>query len=143
MPNRPSITDESVMMRWMQLEMGKINAAIVIERKTLNALCKEENPSAKTKGGKEHMFDRNILRTLQKNVPSDIHDSLKIPILFYFDMEVPDSCYLADESAARALQALGEISLLRTPRKGKIWVSRAIVYAIMRKYPSVIQIVMG
>jgi uncharacterized protein (UPF0216 family) len=140
---RPPITDESVMIRWMQMELNRINAAVVIERKTLAALCKEESPSAKTKGGKEHAFKRDALRTMWEQVPPDLRDQLKLPILFYFDMDVADSCYLTDEMAVRALQGLGEISLMRTPRNGRVWVSRPIVYAMMRKYPSIIQIVMG
>jgi uncharacterized protein (UPF0216 family) len=143
MSDRPNITDESVMIRWMQLEISRINAEVVVDRKTLSALRREESSSAITKGGKEHVFNRDVLRSLQEQIPPEIQERLKIPILFYFDMDVPDSCYLTDEIAVRVLQELGEISLLRTPRKNKIWVSRPIVYAIMRKYPSVIQIVMG
>jgi uncharacterized protein (UPF0216 family) len=131
------------MIRWMQLELNRINAAVVIERKTLAELCREKSPSAKTKEGKEHAFNRDALKMLCEQVPPDLLDRLRIPILFYFDMDVADSCYLTDEVAVRALQGLGEISLLRTPQKGRVWVSRPIVYAMMRKYPSIIQIVMG
>jgi uncharacterized protein (UPF0216 family) len=143
MPDHPSFTDESVMRRWMSLEISRINAAVVIERKTLTILCQEESPSAKTKAGKEHVFNRDALRTLCEQVSPDLRDRLRLPILFYFDMDVPDSCYLPDEMAVRTLQGLGEISILRTPRKGRVWVSRPLVYAMMRKYPSIIQIVMG
>jgi uncharacterized protein (UPF0216 family) len=143
MPDRPSFTDESVMMRWMKLEISRINAAVVIERIALTVLCKAESPSAKTKAGKEHVFNRDALRTLCEQVSPELQDRLRLPILFYFDMDVPDSCYLTDEIAVRALQGLGEISLLRTPRKGRVWVSRPLVYAMMQKYPSLIQIIMG
>jgi uncharacterized protein (UPF0216 family) len=143
MPERPSISDESIMMRWMQLELRKINEAIVVERKTLTQLCKEVTPSAKTKGGGDHLFDRVVLQKLDEEIPSGLRDRLRIPILFYLDMDVPDSGYLSDEIAVQALQGLGEISLLRTSREGKVWVSRPIIYAMMRKYPTIIQIVMG
>ncbi len=143
MPDRSSITDESVMKRWMQMEMSRINESIVIERKTLAMVCKEESPSARTKSGKEYPFNHQALKTLWDQVPPDIRDRLKVPLLFHFDMDVPDSCYITDEVAIKALQSLGEISLLRTPQKGRVWVSRAIVYAMMRKYPTIIQIVMG
>jgi uncharacterized protein (UPF0216 family) len=143
MPDRPSFTDESVMLRWMHLELQRINASVVVERKTLTALHKEDSPSAKTRGGKEHRFNRDALDTLWLQTPLDLRDQLRLPILFYFDMDVRDSCYLTDEVAVRVLQALGEISLLRTPLKGRVWVSRPIVYSMMRKYPSLIQIMMG
>ncbi len=143
MPDRSSITDESVMKRWMQMEISRINESIVIERKTLAAVYKEETSSARTKSGKEYPFNRQALKALWDQAPPDIRDRLKVPILFHFDMDVPDSCYVTDEVAIRALQSLGEISLLRTPQKGRVWVSRAIVYAMIRKYPTIIQIVMG
>jgi uncharacterized protein (UPF0216 family) len=127
----------------MQVEMKRINAAVVIERKTLAVLHTEESPSAKTKGGKEHFFNRVALDLLWEQLLPNLRDRLRLPILFYSDMDVPDSCYLTDEIAVKALQILGEISLLRISRKGKVWVSRPIVYAMMRKYPSLIQIMMG
>ncbi len=138
-----SFTDESVLRRWMQLEIRKINATVVVERKTLTALCNEEFPSAPTKEGKDHVFNRDALRLLWRQIPPDIRDRVRLPLLFYSDMDVPDSCYLTDEFAVRALQVLGEISMLRVLREGKVWVSRPIVYAMMRKYPSLIQIVMS
>jgi uncharacterized protein (UPF0216 family) len=50
---RPRITDESVLSRWMSLEMGRINQGIVEVRKTLAELLREETPASVTKDGKE------------------------------------------------------------------------------------------
>ena len=143
MPDRSSLTDESVLMRWMKVELNKINEGIVAERKSLSVLLTESTPLAKTRGGKELFFDVKTLRFLEKELPGEIRKRLTIPILFYSDMEVPDSCYVADEIAVKALQILGEISPLRTMQNGKLWVSRPIVYALMGKYPTTIQLVMG
>jgi Uncharacterized protein conserved in archaea len=143
MPGRAPASDESVMMRWMQQEIRRMNASVVTARKTLGTLCKEESPSAKTRGGGEHVFNRKILRLLQEQTPPGLVDRLQLPILFYLDMDVPDAAYLTDEIAVKVLQVLGEISLLRIPREGRIWVSRPIAYAILRKYPTLIQVVMG
>jgi hypothetical protein len=57
--------------------------------------------------------------------------------------DVPDSCWCADASAFEALMILGEISRMRTMEEGKFWFSRAISYAIARKYPTSVQLVMG
>jgi uncharacterized protein (UPF0216 family) len=143
MPDRPSITDESVLLRWMKLEIGKINESIVVERKTIIQLLTEGHPSASTKGGKEHFFDIGVVRIFEKSLPKGLHSRLRLPILFYFDPEVTDSCYLTDEMAVEALELLGEISPLRTLREGKLWVSRVLVYELIRKYQTAIQIVIG
>ncbi len=138
----PDISDESVMMRWMHLEISRINDGIVAERKTLTRLLREERPCSLTKGGKEHRYDQAVLADLEKKLTRDIQDKLLLPILFFFDSSVSDSAFLADGNALLALQALGELSGLRTMRDGRLWVGRAIVYSLIRKYPTVIQIAM-
>jgi hypothetical protein len=57
--------------------------------------------------------------------------------------DVPDSCWYADPAAFKTLMILDEISRMRTMEEGKFWVSRAIAYAIARKYPTAVQLVMG
>jgi len=142
MADRSFITDDSVLIRWMRLELGKMNEGLVAERKTLYQLLTEKNPSSRTKSGKEYFFDQRVLTTLQEQLPEDIHQRLKLPVFFYLDSTVPDSGFLSDETAVAALQALGEISTMRRPEKGRLWVSRPIVYAIMEKYPTAVQLVM-
>ena len=61
MDRPPRITDESVLSRWMSLEMGRINQGIVEERKTLAELLQEETPAAVTTGGNEYRFRREVL----------------------------------------------------------------------------------
>ncbi|KQC06299.1 MAG: hypothetical protein APR55_05010 [Methanolinea sp. SDB] len=129
------------MKRWMGLEIRKINKAVVAERKTLSALLSEESPSSRTKGGEEYRFDRDVLVRMGEILPKDIKDRLRLPILFYFDSTVADSCFLADETAARALQELGEISRLRSVTGEKVWVGKPIVFAIAAKYRKAVQMV--
>ncbi len=139
---RPDVSDESVMMRWMHLEISKINDGIVAERKTLARLLQEERPCSMTKGGKEHRYDRAVLSEMGNKIPGEIQEKLLLPILFFFDSSVSDSAFLADETALHALQLLGEFSDLRTMRDGRLWVGRAIVYSLIRKYPTLVQIAM-
>jgi len=127
----------------MRVEIGKINKEIVAERKPLSQLLKEEIPSSETKGGDKHLFDKNILSVLEEQLPAELHGKLRLPILFFLDNRVADSSFLSDENAARALQILGELSKSRSFNKGRLWVGKSIAYSIMRKYPTVVQIVMG
>ncbi len=134
--------DESVFMKWMRLEIGRMNDGIVAERKALARLLHEETPSSTTNAGGAYAFDRGVLRVLGESLPDDLHRRLRLPIFFYFDATVPGSCFLADEAAVQALQCLGEISHMRRLQNGRLWVARPIAYAIAQKYPTAVQIVM-
>ena len=143
MEYRPRITEESVLSRWMSVETGRINQGILEDRKTLAELLQEETPASVTKEGKEYRFRRDILGEMGKRLPEPLHRRLRLPLLFRFDPDVKDSCLLTDPAAVEALKELGEIGLQRQLRDGRLWVGRAIVYSLIRKYPTVIQVAMG
>lgn len=143
MSGRLPDSDDSGLMRWMRSEVGKINKEIVAERKPLSQLLGEEIPSSKTKSGNEHLFNKETLSVLEGGLPEEHHGRLRLPILFFLDNRVEDSCFLNDENAVKALQIMGELSKSRCLNKGKLWVGKSIAYSIMRKYPTAIQIVMG
>jgi len=143
MDGRQGITDESVLSRWMSLEKGRINRGIVEVRMTLAELLTEGTPSSVTKGGKEYRFNRDLLRELGRRLPEPLHRRLRLPLLFHFDPDVKDSCLLTDPAAVEALQVLGEIGPPRQLRDGNLWVGRAIVNSLIRKYPVLVQMVMG
>lgn len=142
MSGRYPITDDSILTRWMRLEIGKLNDGIVSERKSLARLLEEKRPASRTKAGEEHAFNIDVLKELKERLPPGMHDKLKLPIIFFSDTKVPDSCYLNDPHALSALQVLGEVSKLRRMQQGKMWVGKSIAYAIMKKYPTAVQIAM-
>ena len=139
MRDRPDITDESVMMKWMALEFGRMNKGIVTSRRTLAELLAEVAPTAATKGGGEHRFDRRVLAALGEKLPPEMHRRLRLPILFRQDMTVASGVYLTDEAAVTALQMLGELGPLYRMEKERLWISRPIAYAILLKYPTAVQ----
>lgn len=139
----PPVSDESVLMRWMALGMGKINDGVVADRRRLSDLVMELHPASITRGGREYAFNKNTIRVLWERLPESLRYRLKLPILFYFDSTVTDSFMLADATALEALQALGELSDLREFIGGRLWVGRAIVFAIMGRYPGAIQIMVS
>jgi uncharacterized protein (UPF0216 family) len=127
----------------MRLEIGRINDGVVAERRRLSELLREERPSSVTKGGNRYDFDRQVLLRLEQALPGELQRRLRLPILFYFDSTVPDSFFLVDEAAVRALQCLEEISPLRRMQGGRLWIAKPLVYDIMNRYPTVVQIMMG
>ncbi len=142
MSDRHPMSEDSILMRWMRVEIGKINDGIVSERKTLEHLLSEDRPASRTKAGNEHVFDKDVLRELSEKLPADLQNKLKLPVIFFSDTKVPDSCYLNDPNALEALQILGELSKMRRMQQGKLWVGRSIAYTIMKKYPAAVQIAM-
>ena len=136
------LSDESVLRKWMAIEMGRINNGVVAERPRLLTLITSDRPRSVTRGGKEYCYDRDTIYLLDEKLPPGLKAALKVPILFYFDSNVADSCFLTDGVALECLKVLGELSRMRTMNQGKLWVGRAIVYSLMRKYPTVIQIMM-
>jgi uncharacterized protein (UPF0216 family) len=115
----------------------------VKDRKSLSVLLGEEVPAVTTKKGEPYYFQKEIVTNLGKKLPRELYARLKLPILFVMSPDVPDSCLCSDETAFRALQLLGEISGMRSLQDGCFWVSRVIAYAILRKYPTAVQLVMG
>jgi len=139
MTHRPRITEESVLTRWMGMEIARINDSIVADRKSLADLLAAEEPVSVTRGGGEYRFSRETLATLAERLPEEIRNILRLPILFFFDVDVRDSVYLADRPAVEALRALGDLGVGRRATGGRLWVSRAIAYDIARKYPTAVQ----
>jgi uncharacterized protein (UPF0216 family) len=139
----PRVTDESVLTRWMGLEVAKMNEGLVSLRKPLSVLRAEQDPVSITKKGETYHFDASVIGALKTALPEDLQRKLRLPILFTSSPDTPGSCSCPDETALFALQLLGEVSALRTFTGGRFWVSRPIVYAIMTKYPTAVQVVMG
>jgi uncharacterized protein (UPF0216 family) len=143
MTHPPRITDESVLARWIGIEIAKMNEGLVHERKPLAALLTEERPSSVTKNGEPYHFDKTVILSLGRSLTEDLHRQLKLPILFFLSPDIPGSCSCPDAYALLALQLLGEVSELRTMQGDRFFVSRPIAYALMKKYPTAVQIVMG
>jgi uncharacterized protein (UPF0216 family) len=139
----PQITDESVLNRWMGLEVKKMNEGLVALRKPLSVLRAEQDPVSITRKGEIYHFDASVIGTPGTALPEDLQRHLRLPILFSSSPDTPGSCSCPDETALAALRLLGEVSTLRTFSGDRFWVSRPIVYAIMTKYPTAVQIVMG
>lgn len=142
MPDQLPPVDDSALTRWVRGEIGKINRGIVADRKTLATLLKEEKPSSNTKAVEDYDFDKAIIEMLGDKLPWEVRERLKLPILFFTDIKVEDSCFLNDKTALKALQILGDLGEMREFHDGKTWVGKSIAYSILKKYPTVVQIAM-
>jgi uncharacterized protein (UPF0216 family) len=110
MTERPHVSEETVMTRWLAHELKRMNEGTVAARKTLGELLGEPVPATVTRGGQEYRFDRRVLETIAAAVDSHTKRHLKLPVLFFCDTAVTDSCFIDDETAFLALRQLGELS---------------------------------
>ena len=143
MSPRPRITEESVLTRWMGMEIARMNDSVVSGRRSLASLLSGEIPKAVTRGGGEYHFSRETLDALAGRLTPGLKSALRLPVLFFLDVDVRDSCYLADETAVEALRILGDLGEGRRLTEGRLWVSRALAHAIARKYPTAVQFVLA
>ncbi|MCQ8894676.1 MAG: DUF61 family protein [Methanolinea sp.] len=132
--------DESALRRWFGLEMRRINEGIASGRVPLRDLLQMEEPQTVTRGGMLYRFRRETLEKIASRLPRDLHGKLRLPVIFFLDIDVPDSCFLTDPVALEALQAMGELSSERKMEGGRVFIGRAIVFALMRSYPTAVQI---
>ena len=134
--------DDAVLTRWMKLELSKINEGLVAERVPLSSLLNESVPVLPTKNKKTYKFNKNTLTTLGSRLPRTLQEKMRLPVFCYFDSAVGDSGFLTDQHAVEALKDLHEISRQREMVDGRLWIGKPIIYGIMRKYPTFLQIVM-
>jgi uncharacterized protein (UPF0216 family) len=132
--------DERVLQRWLRLEAGRMNDGVAAERPSLAALLEADRPVSVTRSGDEYRYDPAVLRTLADRLPAGLARRLRLPIVCFASMDVPDSCSVTDRYAFDALLALGEISALREFADGRVWIGRAIAYALVAKYPTAVQV---
>ncbi|MDI9632535.1 MAG: DUF61 family protein [Methanolinea sp.] len=135
--------EESALRKWFSREARRINEGIVDPRIPLRDLLEMERPVGFTRGGQEYAFDKAVLGEIASRLPRDLWRKLRLPVVFHYDMDVPSSCSLSDSTALEALQELGELSRERVMVGGKVFVGRAIVFSIMRTYPTAFQIMVG
>ncbi len=132
--------DDRVLQRWLRLEANRMNDGVAAERPTLEALLEADRPISKTRSGDEYRYDPAVLRSIADRLPRGLVRRLRLPILCFASIDVPDSCSITDRYAFEALQALGEISTTREFADGKAWIGRAIAYGLVAKYPTAVQV---
>jgi uncharacterized protein (UPF0216 family) len=132
--------DDRVLQRWLRLEAGRMNDGIAAERPVLVDLLAMDRPVSITRGGDEYRYDPAVLGSIADRLPDRLVRRLRLPILLFASMDVPDSCSITDRYAFEALQAIGEISTLREFTDGRAWMGRAIAYGLVAKYPTAVQV---
>ena len=135
---RPGTVD-----RWISFELGRLNAGLVVERKSLARLRGEARPACRTREGEEHAFEPAALDRLAHVLTPAEAESLRLPITLYVTGDSGDSAYLSEEIAAKALRALENFGPAFPYRDGRMYLPHSLAVDLMRHSGGTIQMAFG
>ena len=129
--------------RWVAFELGRLNAGLVVEKKSLARLLGEAAPVCRTREGDEHSFDRAVLERLAGVLTPGEADALRLPITLLISGDSDDSAILADALAAKALRALEKFDRAFPFRDGRMIVPHSLAVDIVRRLGGAVQLAFG
>src|SRR3989442_6678405 len=94
--------------RWISFELGRLNAGLVVEKKSLSRLLAEPEPECRTREGDPHPFDRTALDRYAAGLTREEADDLRLPLTLVASAD-SDSAYLTDELVAKAVRAVEKL----------------------------------
>ncbi len=129
--------------RWISLELGRINAGLVVERKSLASLRSETHPACRTREGESHPFERGALDRLAEVMTQQEADALRLPIILFATGDVEAHVYVSDELAAKALRALEKFGAAFPFREGRMYLPHSLAVDLMRRSGGTVQLAFG
>ena len=128
--------------RWISFELGRLNAGLVVEKKSLSRLLLEAEPSSRTREGDPHPFDREALQRLAAVLTADEATELRLPLTLTLQGE-SDEAILTDAIGAKALRALEKFDRAFEFRNGRMAVPHSLAVDMARRYGGVLQLAFG
>jgi len=129
--------------RWISLELGRLNAGLVVERKSLARLRQEDRPACRTREGEEHTFDPAALERMAGVLSAAEAEALRLPIIVFVTGDLEDSAYLSDELAAKAIRALEQFGPAFPYRGGRMHLPHSLAVDLARRSGGTIQLAFG
>lgn len=129
--------------RWISLELGRLNAGLVVERKSLARLRSEARPACVTREGGEHTFEREALDRLAAVVTPAEAEALRLPITLFATGEVEDHVYVSEELPARALRTLEDYGKAFPFRDGRMYLPHSLAVDLVRRSGGTVQLAFG
>jgi uncharacterized protein (UPF0216 family) len=129
--------------RWISLELGRINAGLVVERKSLARLRAEKDPACTTREGDVHRFERAALDRFAAVVTTAEAESLRLPITLLATGDLEDHVYVSEELAAKALRALENYGAAFPFRKGRMYLPHSLAVDLVHRSGGTVQLAFG
>ncbi|MCS7368604.1 MAG: DUF61 family protein [archaeon GBS-70-058] len=76
-----------------RLDIERINSHLPAEYKTLREIVSSNPPSVKARDGSDIIIDREDLNFLSEVLPSDLHEKLRLPLVFVRRMDLGVGIY--------------------------------------------------
>jgi uncharacterized protein (UPF0216 family) len=128
--------------RWVAFELGRLNAGLVVEKKSLSRLLREAEPSSRTREGDPHPFDREVLMRFATVLTAEEADDVRLPLTLTLRGE-SDEAILTDAIGAKALRALEKFDRAFPFRDGRMAVPHSLAVDLTRRYGGVLQLAFG
>jgi len=135
------LDSERALEKWLRYEFHNLNKNIVTRQVSIAELLKMEEPITSTRAGEEYRFDAGALQKFSSAIPKLYHSDLRLPIYFYQDLRVKDSCFLTDRTAVKVLHYTRDLDPMYDFTDDKLWLSRPIAHDIANKYTTLFQFV--
>ncbi len=129
--------------RWISLELGRLNAGLVVERKSLARLRQETRPACRTREGEEHAFEPEALERLARVLNDRDAEALRLPITLFVTGDLADSAYLPEELAAKAVRAVEGFGPAFPYREGRMYLPHSLAVDLARRSGGTIQLAFG
>ncbi|MGQ0798243.1 MAG: DUF61 family protein [Methanobacteriota archaeon] len=125
---------------WVAFELGRLNAGLVTEKKSLAGLRTEARPACRTRQGGEHAFDRDALDRLAAVCAPDEAEALRLPITVFASGDLEDTAYVSDALAAKALRAIEGFGAAFPFRDGRMHLPHSLAIDLVRRSGGTIQV---
>jgi uncharacterized protein (UPF0216 family) len=129
--------------RWVSLELGRLNAGLVVAKKSLAQLRREQRPACRTREGEEHGFEPAALERLAHVLSDREAEALRLPITVFVTGDLEDSAYISEEPAARALRAVEAFGPAFPYRGGRMYLPHSLAVDLVRRSGGTIQLAFG
>lgn len=133
---------EGSLERWISLELGRLNAGLVVEKKSLAQLLREAEPVCRTREGHPHTFDRDALARFAAVLTADEAASLRLPLTLLIRGD-SDDARLTDEVGAKALRAIETFDRAFPFREGAMALPHSLAIDLVRRHGGVLQLAFG
>ena len=128
--------------RWISFELGRLNADLVIEKKSLARLLQEPEPTCRTREGDAYPFDREALARLAAVLTHEEASALRLPLTLTVRGD-SDEAVLADEIGAKALRALEKFDRAFAFRDGRMRLPHSLAVDLVRRHGGALQLAFG
>lgn len=124
---------------WLRKQLRELSRDLPRVRLPLARLLEMDNPFVETVGGDLHYFDKRELRELAEILPSELHDKLKLPLVFRRSVEIGESLYFLDggEVEVEVLKKLLGLSYIPFIQK-KYYTYKPVIAKLISRFPSTV-----